>query len=91
MAVSGFVGRRTAGTAAKVGHIPTRALELEPSRRDLFLKCLRATGWAGGQDRVRHFLQHVFRVAARLAAVGVDRHGELLSWSGGWRKENREL
>ena len=72
---SGVVGLRRGGvTAAEVGHVPARALELKAGGGELLGERLGAADRAGVQQRVGHLLQHVFRVPARGAAIGVDRH-----------------
>src|SRR5690606_30497283 len=64
-----------ATTALEVGGVPARPLELEAGGGELLREALGAAGRAGGQHRVGDLLQHVFRVAAGSAAIGVDRHG----------------
>src|SRR6185369_2425235 len=64
-----------AGAVAEVGHVPARALELEAGRGDLLAKRAGAAGGADFELRVGELLQHVLRVTAGFAAIGVDRHG----------------
>ena len=61
--------------AAKIGDIPTRALELEASSRQLFLKRGPAAAGAISQRCIGDFLQNVLGKSAGAALVGVNRHG----------------
>jgi len=60
---------------AKIGDVPARSLELEAGRRQLLLEGFGMARRADGEKRIGDLLQHIFRVAARLTAVCVDRHG----------------
>ncbi|KOT19978.1 hypothetical protein DM47_3217 [Burkholderia mallei] len=48
---------------------------MEPGRRDLLAKRVLPAFRALRQRRVAHLLKHIFRVTARFATIGVDRHG----------------
>src|SRR5574343_224900 len=69
------LGTGAARAATEVGHIPARTLELEACSRDLLLEALGAAGGAGGEHRIRDFLQNILGVTAGRALVGINRHG----------------
>src|SRR5882724_6766560 len=67
-------GRRGCGTAAKIGHVPARAFELKAGGRDLLLEGRGPARGADVQHGIGDLLQHILRVAAGRASVGIDRH-----------------
>lgn len=68
--------RRSAATFEICG-IPAATLELEAGRSQLLDKSVGMAGRAGGEHGITHFLQYVFRMAARRTTVSVNRHGKL--------------
>ncbi len=62
------------GATAEIGHIPSRALELEPGRSHLLAKRVLAAFRALGERIVAHFLQHILGETACFATIGIDRH-----------------
>src|SRR5690606_23329967 len=65
--------RRTAATA-KIGDIPTGALELKTSRRDLLGIGFGAARRALGKNGIGQLLQDILLVSAGTTLVGVNGH-----------------
>src|SRR6185295_16463794 len=72
IAVRGLAGLLAA--VAKVGHVPAGTLELEAGGSDLLDERRRTARRTDRERRVGDFAQHVLRMAAGAAAIGVDRH-----------------
>src|SRR5438093_5654854 len=61
----------------EVRGVPARAFQLEAGRTEQLLKRRFAAGRALGEGRLGGLLQELFLVATLLAAVFVDRHGQI--------------
>src|SRR6267142_552053 len=61
----------------EVRGVPAGAFQLEAGRAEQLLKRRFAAGRALGERRLRGLLQELFLVATFLAAIFVDRHGEI--------------
>src|SRR5437016_2294477 len=61
----------------EVRGVPARAFQLEAGRTEQLLKRRFAAGRALGEGRLGDLLQELFLVATLLAAVFVDRHGQI--------------
>src|SRR6266480_2440554 len=65
------------GRFLEVRGVPAGAFQLEAGRAEQFLKRRFAAGRALGEGRLGGLLQELFLVATLLAAVFVDRHGQI--------------
>lgn len=68
---------RPAGWAVfKIRFVPARALELKARRSHLLAEAVGLASRALRQRCIAEFLQHILRMAAGGALIGVNRHGE---------------
>src|SRR5438034_10271691 len=71
------LGRLLFGRFLEVSGVPAGAFQLEAGRAEQLLKRHLAAGRALGERRLGGLLQELFLVATLLAAVFVDRHGQI--------------